>query len=124
MTISMYSASVPVFRNMLGNLNHFLDKASPNLMLFCLQGKHVGEALVTVRKAGGENSLPYLKITMNDIIVSNVSVSCSESDERPVESVSLSFAKVKVEYQAQDKTGKAAGGVVQAGWDIKKNVKV
>ncbi|MCY7317430.1 MAG: DUF1993 domain-containing protein [Ramlibacter sp.] len=27
MTISMYSASVPVFRNMLGNLSHFLDKA-------------------------------------------------------------------------------------------------
>ena len=27
MTISMYSASVPVFKNMLGNLNHFLDKA-------------------------------------------------------------------------------------------------
>lgn len=27
MTISMYSASVPVFRNMLGNLGHLLDKA-------------------------------------------------------------------------------------------------
>ena len=27
MTISMYSASVPVFKNMLGNLNHILDKA-------------------------------------------------------------------------------------------------
>jgi hypothetical protein len=27
MTISMYSASVPVFKNMLGNLGHFLDKA-------------------------------------------------------------------------------------------------
>ena len=27
MTISMYSASVPVFKNMLGNLSHFMDKA-------------------------------------------------------------------------------------------------
>jgi hypothetical protein len=27
MTISMYSASVPVFKNMLGNLSHCLDKA-------------------------------------------------------------------------------------------------
>ena len=27
MTISMYSASVPVFKHMLGNLSHFLDKA-------------------------------------------------------------------------------------------------
>ena len=27
MTISMYTASVPVFKNMLGNLNHILDKA-------------------------------------------------------------------------------------------------
>lgn len=28
MTISMYSASVPVFKSMLGNLSHFLDKAA------------------------------------------------------------------------------------------------
>ncbi len=27
MTISMYSASVPVFKHMLGNLSHFLDRA-------------------------------------------------------------------------------------------------
>ena len=27
MTISMYSASVPVFKNMLGNLSHLLDQA-------------------------------------------------------------------------------------------------
>ena len=27
MTISMYSASVPVFKNMLGNLSHFMDRA-------------------------------------------------------------------------------------------------
>ena len=27
MTISMYSASVPVFKHMLGNLSHFMDKA-------------------------------------------------------------------------------------------------
>lgn len=106
------------------SFNHFVDKASPNLMLYCLQGKHVAKATVSVRKAGGEKPLKYLKIEMEDIIVSNVSVSCSEADERPIESVSLSFAKVKFEYQAQDKTGKAAGGVVQAGWDIKKNVKV
>ncbi|MFC5499761.1 DUF1993 family protein [Caenimonas terrae] len=30
MTISMYTASVPVFKNMLGNLSHFLDKAQAN----------------------------------------------------------------------------------------------
>jgi len=30
MTISLYSASVPVFTRMLGNLSHFLDKAQEN----------------------------------------------------------------------------------------------
>ena len=30
MAISMYSASVPVFTTMLGNLSHFLDKAQAN----------------------------------------------------------------------------------------------
>ena len=42
---------------------HLVDRASPNLMKYCLTGKHIDQAVLTIRKAGG-NPLEYLKITM------------------------------------------------------------
>jgi type VI secretion system secreted protein Hcp len=38
---------------------HDVDRASPNLMKYCLTGKHIPEAKLTVRKAGG-TPLEYL----------------------------------------------------------------
>src|SRR5262249_56590322 len=41
----------------------YLDKASPDLMLACCNGKHFPKATLTVRKAG-ENPLEYLLVTV------------------------------------------------------------
>ncbi len=99
----------------------YIDKATPNLMKFCCNGKHFPEALLTVRKAG-EKPLEYYKITMNDVIVSSISTGGSGGEDRLTENVTLNFAKVKVSYQAQKKDGTADGGVIEMGWDIEKNV--
>lgn len=99
---------------------HFIDRASPNLMKYCLTGKHINEALLVVRKAGG-NPLEYLKITMTDVLVTKVSPSGSVLDEVSMrESVALSFAKIKQEYVVQNAQG-GSGGAVTAGYDIKGN---
>ncbi|MBN9408790.1 MAG: type VI secretion system tube protein Hcp [Burkholderiales bacterium] len=99
---------------------HNVDRASPNLMKFCLTGKHIPEAVLTVRKAGG-NPLEYLKITMSDVIVTLVSPTGSNTDNnRSRETVALSFAKVKQEYTVQNQQG-GSGGAVTAGYDIKGN---
>src|ERR1700752_1517468 len=45
-----------------------IDKSSPDLMLACANGKHFDQAVLTVRKAG-ENPLEYLKITMDELMV-------------------------------------------------------
>src|SRR3954447_13242988 len=50
----------------------YIDKSSPDLMLACCTGKHFDKALLTVRKAGGDNPLEYLQITMEDLIVTSV----------------------------------------------------
>ena len=42
----------------------YIDASSPDLLLSCCNGKHLDEALLTVRKAG-ENPVEYLKIKMN-----------------------------------------------------------
>jgi type VI secretion system secreted protein Hcp len=98
---------------------HLLDRASPNLMKYCLTGKHIDQAVLTVRKAGG-NPLEYLKITMNDVLVTLVHPSGGNTDIGIRESVRLSFAKVKQEYVVQNAQG-GSGGAVTASYDIKQN---
>lgn len=103
------------------SFTHWLDKASPALQLHCCNGKHIDEALLTVRKAG-ENPVEYLKITMNEIIVASCSTGGSGGEDRLTENVSLNFAKVKVEYQLQDEKG-GGSPAGNYGWNIAENVK-
>jgi type VI secretion system secreted protein Hcp len=100
----------------------YIDKSSPDLMLFCCNGKHIPEAKLVVRKAG-ETPLDYLTITMNDLIVTSVSTGGSGGEDRLTENVTLNFAKVKVNYVEQTEKG-SAGAKPQMGWDIAANVKM
>jgi type VI secretion system secreted protein Hcp len=103
------------------HVTKWLDKSSCDLVFACASGKHIPKAVLFVRKAG-ENPLEYLKVTMEDILVTSVSTGGSGGEDKITESVSLNFAKVKVEYQEQQKdgSGKPAGNV---GWDIASNSK-
>ncbi|QCP54383.1 type VI secretion system tube protein Hcp [Trinickia violacea] len=98
---------------------HLVDRASPNLMKYCLTGKHIDQAVLTVRKAGG-NPLEFLKITMSDVIVTHVNPSGSNTDDGILEHVRLSFSRVKQEYVVQNAQG-GSGGAVTASYDIKGN---
>ena len=100
------------------------DKSSPLLMLNCANGAHIKEGNFTVRKAGG-TQLEYLKIKLTDILVSSFKEQGSTNgDSIPLEEVSLNFAKVEYSYQPQGADGKAQGGPIMAGWDVKGNQKV
>ncbi|MDF3834145.1 type VI secretion system tube protein Hcp, partial [Cupriavidus basilensis] len=101
------------------SFEHYLDRASPNLMKYCLTGKHISEAVLVARKAGG-NPLEYLKLTMSDVLVTLVEPSGNSTDERVRERVALSFSKVKQEYVVQNAQG-GSGGAITAGYDIKAN---
>jgi type VI secretion system secreted protein Hcp len=100
----------------------YVDASSNALMLCACNGKHIPDALLTVRKAG-ENPLEYIKITMKDVLVSSVSTGGSGGEDRLTENVTLNFAEVKFEYTKQGKTGAADGGPMSMGWNIAKNVK-
>jgi type VI secretion system secreted protein Hcp len=47
-----------------------------------------------------------------------------QSDQIPTDEFSLNFAKIEFSYQPQGADGKAQGGPVMAGWDVKANQKV
>jgi len=100
----------------------YLDKASPNLMQYCCNGKHFADALLTVRKAG-ENPLEYLKITLKDLIIAAVTTGGSGGEDRLTENVTLNFAEFKVEYTPQKKDG-SGDAAVTVGWNIAENKKV
>lgn len=101
------------------SFDHYVDRASPNLMTYCLTGKHIDTATLVVRKAGG-NPLEYLKITMGDAIVTRLSPAAVETMGRVREKVSLSFARVRQEYTIQNQQG-GSGGTVSAGYDVQAN---
>ena len=105
------------------SITKWIDKASPNLMLACCNGKHYPEASLVVRKAG-ENPLEYMTISMEDVFVSSVSTGGSGGEDRLTENVTLNFAKVKVSYQPQSRAGAKEGGAVEMGWDIEANKKM
>lgn len=52
------------------HFDHRLDKASPNLLQYCLTGKHIPEVVLTVRKAGG-SPLEYLRVTLEEVIIAS-----------------------------------------------------
>jgi type VI secretion system secreted protein Hcp len=91
-------------------ITKFTDKATADLMLVCANGKHIAKGVLTCRKAG-ENPLEYMKITMSEILVSSYNTGSATDDERQTETVTLNFAKVKVEYFMQNANGsKEPGG--------------
>jgi type VI secretion system secreted protein Hcp len=100
-------------------VSKFVDKASPNLMKYCLNAKSLGEVVLTARKRG-ENPIDYLKIKMKDAIVSSVSATGTDGGELPMESVALAFEKVEVEYMKQKPDG-TPDGAVTLKWNIKEN---
>lgn len=97
----------------------YVDRSSTALMLAVCKGTHYDKAVLTVRKAG-DNPLEYIKITLEDLMISNVTNGGAGHDDRVAEQVSLNFAKFKVEYTEQDAKG-SAGKTSTAGWDISAN---
>jgi type VI secretion system secreted protein Hcp len=110
----------------------YVDKATPDLMLACCNGKHFPEAKLVIRKQG-EMPLEYLTITMSDLIIADVTTRGQpyrdgsnpneKEDDRLTEEVTLNFAKVKVDYKEQTQTG-GVGASTAMGWDIAGNKKV
>jgi type VI secretion system secreted protein Hcp len=101
-------------------LTKYVDASSPALMLGCCKGTHLDEAMLVVRKAG-DTPLEYIKITMKEVIVSNLSTGGSGGEDRLTETVTLNFAEFKFEYQTQSTKGAKEGGARIAAWNIAEN---
>jgi len=90
------------------NFMHALDKASPVLMTKCATGEHFKEATLVSRKAG-KGQQEYLIVKMKEVFIT--SVQPSGSSEHPMESVSLVFGHIDLEYKPQKDDGSLDAGV-------------
>jgi len=94
-------------------------KASPKLMEACATGKHIANATLTCRRAGGKQQ-EYLKIKLTDLIVSSYGLAGSNGAQvLPTDQFTLNFSKIEYEYADQDEKGNTKG-TVKTQYDLKK----
>jgi type VI secretion system secreted protein Hcp len=97
---------------------HTIDKASPKLLQACATGSHLKEATITHRKAGGTQH-EYLIVKLNDVIITGVTHG-GTGGQGTSETVSLTFAKVALEYRPQKPDGSLDAGI-HFKYDLKTN---
>lgn len=97
---------------------------SPPLLMATATGEHFKKATLTVRKSG-ERPLEFLKVQLEDVLVSSYQVGGTDpgGDAVPTDQFSLNFQKIGMSVTRQGADG-AAGKVVSGGYDVKANVKI
>jgi len=92
-----------------------IDKSTPRLMLACATGAPVPEVQLIVTRPnpkGTGDPVVFLKITMTDVLVTSYQTGGSSGDVVPVDSFSLNFEKIELEYTPYNReTGEAEGSV-------------
>ncbi|MEM7744216.1 MAG: type VI secretion system tube protein Hcp [Pseudomonadota bacterium] len=88
----------------------YTDSATDDLLKLCWQGNQIGKTSFFAYRADGDNEpVLYLKIEMEDCIVSNVSIGGGTGDI-PTETISMNYGKVTYTYKPQSKEEGTAGG--------------
>jgi type VI secretion system secreted protein Hcp len=98
----------------------YIDTSTPNLLRSCCAGTHIKNALLTVRKAGGDNPVEYLKIQLFDVIVAGVTTGGSGGEDRITENITLNFGQFEVDYTPQNADG-SPGPTAPMTWNIPAN---
>jgi type VI secretion system secreted protein Hcp len=97
----------------------FIDSSTNALMTALAKGAHIDKCVLTVRKAGAGQQ-KYIKITMEEVLVTSISTGGTGGEDRLTENVTLNFAKVDFAYVPQDSKGTVAGDKTFA-WHIAEN---
>ncbi len=84
------------------SISKYTDVTTPLLASLCSQGKHVPEVKIEVCEDASKVN-PILSITLTDCLIS--SVQTSGGGDKPMDSVSVAYAKIKVQTIALDEKG-------------------
>ena len=96
------------------------DLASPILFQHCAMGKTIPKACFEFMRADGDGKpICYLKIELENVMVSNVHPNSGEGGIVS-EQVHLAYGRIKISYTQQKVSG-GAGGSTTGGWDAISN---
>lgn len=98
------------------------SRASPQLFQHCAEGRHIKQGLLTLRRSGRAPQ-EYLKIKLQDVLVSAYSIGGQESEGNPTDAFSLSFTTISIDFAAQKPDG-SLDVPVHGGWDLARNTKI
>jgi type VI secretion system secreted protein Hcp len=120
-------------------VHKFIDFASPTLFIKCCTGTHIQEGEITMRKAGGDKPVEFLKLKLTAVLIANVELEGEESEPGARESgkstrhvnevsagqfvrekVTLNFRAFRYVYTKQNADG-SAGTSNDIGFDIAEN---
>jgi type VI protein secretion system component Hcp len=85
-------------------VTRLLDAASPALWLAALQNKQMQTVKIVTLDAMGRKTL---EVELSDVQLASYAVSGSSSTDKPFESLSLAFSKMKLTVTSYDAAGKA-----------------
>lgn len=86
-------------------LTKFVDSSTPQLLMQAVLGQPAKEAVLTVRKSGGQQQ-EYLVITMRDVLVTSYQTGGAAGSDLPiVDSMVLTFSRIEGEYRRQKPDG-------------------
>jgi type VI secretion system secreted protein Hcp len=105
-------------------LSKVMDASSTKLMLACCLGTHYDSAIVSINRPDGQGGqVEYAKWELNDVIVSSFQNSGGGTG-LPMESLSLNYGKITLNYTQTDPATGAAQGSLASGWDVGTNKQV
>lgn len=104
------------------NFTKATDSATDDLIGACWKGLQYETATVECYKSdGGNEPIKYLEIIMDDVVISNFSIS-GGGGGLPMENVSVAYSKIKYSYDPKDKEdGSKTKGAQPIVHDLKTN---
>ena len=86
-----------------------VDCATTGLMVALRSNEPIKKAVLSLRKAGGSGPLEYLKIVMEKAQIRSVDLRVDADGITVIETISVAFQKISVEYQGQEVRGGSRG---------------
>jgi len=100
-------------------VSKYVDLSTCPLIAACNAGTNLKTVTMTVGRNDGGTVLPYMVYTLDNAIVSSVSVSAGSGD-RPTETITLNYTKIKWDFTQQNAAmgKKGNNGAI---WDLALN---